>query len=323
MDVVSCLKIPRRGSYICVTDDLRYFITTRFIRSRRRPPPPPDRPCTLPDPAVIVTEPAAILEDVGAPCKIPVPCYIHDPVRGVLSATGDNVCNQYMERAVTTDVVVLSSWDALNMVLAGLRVTAPETYVTAAFIGETKAYAAPWAPTPADYLMATRLAELGVISREFIDTVVEKHGALDVSGVIATSRYGNISAIGLNMWFRGGRTGEILAAFWVEDGDRAARKYALKLWDLYNDFAAPVRRAWQKAMREEPLITLYRYDESVLWDDRLITDPLLTKLPTRSPGVAIEDVLVKEGIKMFEAKADPKAVAIGENILHKLMNSLL
>lgn len=107
-----------------------------------------------------------------------------------------------------------------------------QVYRQAVFIGERKAYVAPWSPTTVIYLTMKALINLGYLDREFEKKMIMKHNALEIYDVVATERLGNINDIAFNFYkVEGKGIYEALAIFWTES-DEVARGYAFKLYAM-------------------------------------------------------------------------------------------
>jgi len=293
-NIVSCIKIPEgtpaSGKYVCFTRDFRIFAYDELIRRKRVPPPkPPENICFLPDIFADLVSPKRFAKAVGVPCRITTPCVIYRLVDGKEVAekeVDEEKCECTRDVEPPPNTCCLSAWDVEKELLeATLHLsirTGIRVYRQAVFIGKKKVYAAPWGPDGRMFNMLKMLVRLGFISEEEELEIGLKHGAYDVSDVIASEMCGRVYNIAFNFYKVKDEpepTYHALLVYWVPS-DKSARRYALKLWDLYKDVTLRVLKHIEELERAIPYAR-----------DLVIPQAPYAEVPWRTSGLSPEEAV--------------------------------
>jgi len=246
MSIVSCLKVPRHEKYyVCFTDDYRVIQSEKFLRSRVPLPKPPDRICRIPDVFQDLGSPQTFAKSVGVPCRLTVPCVIYRKIdeREVADIkVNDSICYEVATSIPPPEnAVAYPTWDLIEQLMDTVQhhtKFGSKVYRSCVFIGKRRAYPAPWTATKLIYDTMRALIELSYLDKRFETEIVEKYNTLEISSVIARERFGKIYHVGFNFYEHNNRY-EAVMMFWTSS-DRAARKYALFLWDLHFDYAMKI-----------------------------------------------------------------------------------
>lgn len=269
-NIVSCTKVPgKEKDYVCFTDDYRVVHLDRFFRSKTPPPRPPRKICRMPDIFADLGTPTDFAEAVGVPCRLTVPCvvYIYDGGREkAFSRVNDEVCRKYMEGyPLPQEAYAASTLEVLEDLMDLAKHHSKfgkNVYRSCVFIGKTRAYVAPWTATKLIYDTMKALIDLGFLDKGFEAEVVSRYGALLITSVIGSEKFGRIYRVGFNFYEHNNRL-EAVAMFWVRT-DRVARRYALRLWDMHINYTTKVIEVVNKLPEDVRLLVEHYRNAKVL-----------------------------------------------------------
>jgi len=268
--VVGCIKVPSREKYyVCFTDDFRVIQSTKFLRSRVTPPQPPARVCRVPDVLTDLGSPSSFASAVGVPCRLTVPCVIYKKIEGreiAKPSVSDAICYEAMTAIPPPkNTVAYPTWEIIEMLMDMVQHHSKfgnDIYRSCVFIGKKKAYPAPWTATTLIRDTMRALIDLGYLDKKFETEIVMKYNALEISSVIGMERFGRIYQAGFNFYGHGDKY-EAVAVFWTSS-DYAAKKYALRLWDMHLNYTMKIVEIMNKLPDYAKLKVENYRNESVL-----------------------------------------------------------